>query len=62
MTDMTEALKQIRAAMAALEKARDALSAELLAHKADGPEHDRIEQLHRKVTQAMALLPHGGER
>ena len=66
MPHTTEALNQVRNALTSLTKARDALSAALLHHKggkheADSEYHQLLD-LHKRVTQAATLLPHGGER
>lgn len=62
MPNDSAALSEIRAAMKALEKARTELSAELIKAKDKSSEYRHLLDLHSRVTKAMALLPHGGER
>ncbi|MCB1355170.1 MAG: hypothetical protein KDK53_01255 [Maritimibacter sp.] len=66
MPNRKEALDNIRAACKALEQARKSLSAALLDHADEegrrGGEYAALQDLHRRVSQAAALLPHGGGR
>lgn len=63
MPNKKEAFDNIRSACQALEDARKALSAALLEHANDegkrGGEYAELQDLHRRVSQAAALLPHG---
>ena len=56
------AFDNIRTAHQALEEARKALSAALLEHASEegkrGGEYAELQDLHRRVSQAVALLPH----
>ena len=65
MPNRKQALDNIRTACHALEEARKALSAALLDHANEegrrGGEYSELQDLHRRVSQAAALLPHGGE-
>ena len=65
MPNKKEALDNIRTACKALESARKALSAALLDHADEegkrGGEYGELQDLHRRVSQAAALLPHGGD-
>lgn len=66
MPNKKEAFDNIRAACKALEEARRSLSAALLDHANDegkrGGEYADLQDLHRRVSQAAALLPHGSDR
>ncbi len=62
MPNETAALDEIRAAMKALENARNELSAALIKKHDQSGEYRRLVDLHGRVTKAMATLPHGGER
>lgn len=65
MHNKKQAFDNIRIAHQALEDARKALSAALLEHANEegkrGGEYGELQDLHRRVSQAAALLPHGGE-
>lgn len=66
MPNKKEAFDNIRAACKALEQARKSLSAALLEHADEegkrGSEYAELQDLHRRVSHAAALLPHGGAR
>ena len=64
MSHISEAHRQIRAALTALEKARDELSAALLKRSGNtkDQQYAELQDLNSKVTKAATLLPHGGER
>lgn len=64
MQQLPETQRQIRIAIIALEKARKELGSTLLkqAGNSRGLEYASLENLHHRVSKAMALLPHGGER
>jgi len=64
MPNRKQAFDNIRTACQALDEARKALSAALLEHANEegkrGGEYGELQDLHRRVSQAAALLPHGG--
>lgn len=66
MANKKQAFDNIRTACHALEEARNALSAALLDHANEegkrGGEYSELQDLHRRVSQAAALLPHGSDR
>ncbi len=66
MPNKTQAFANIRTACQALEDARAALSAALLEHAKDegkrGSDYAELQDMHRRVSQAAALLPHSGEK
>lgn len=56
------ALDHLRTAMRELEAARNEISSALVKSKEGTTEFRRLSDLHGRVTQAMTVLPHGGER
>lgn len=65
MPNRKQAFDDIRIACRALEEARNALSAALLEHASEegkrGGEYAELQDLHRRVSQAAALLRNGGD-
>lgn len=65
MPHTKRAFDNIRTACHALDEARKALSAALLEHADEegkrGGEYAELQDLHRRVSQAAALLPRGGD-
>ncbi|MDG1431026.1 MAG: hypothetical protein P8L68_08910 [Paracoccaceae bacterium] len=62
MPNETAALDHIRSAMRELKTARDEISTALLKAKEGESEFRRLSDLHTRITKAMTVLPHGGER
>lgn len=58
----SEALKHIRDALTSLTKARDSLGEALSHTREKTRECEHLQDLHKRVSQSIALLPHGGER
>lgn len=64
MPEATQALTKIAAALEKLNEARAEVSKALIGHrsgsKGDDRRYQELSDLHRRITQAITALPHGG--